>query len=313
MLFRSDNLIFKIDKNRGLVKESYVVDYGVKYLNDLGEWDDKSDYAVNINNLKIEDHIETMKVMSKFIDSSMSKTINISNDYRYEDFKNVYLELYKSGTIKGGTTYRSGTMASVLKEKEKKIDDEIVTNIPKRPKTLECDVIRFVSKGEKWIGFVGLDSKKPNTPYEIFTGLLDYFLVPTYVEKGLIRKEKIKDKDENIVSRYDFIYQDKDGFEVTMQGLNRAFNSEFWNVGKLVSGLLRHHIHLPSVIKIFDALKLDGDTMGTWKKGVIRILKKYIEGEEKSTDEICPSCGGMNIIHKEGCVACLDCTWSKCL
>lgn len=312
-----DGLVYKIDKGRGLLKESHVIDYGVKFLADLNEWDEKADYAVNINNLKIDEHINTMKVLSKFIDSAMSKTINIGNDYPYEDFKNVYMELFKSGTIKGGTTYRAGTMATVLKEKDKdgKKDDEVLVgnNIPKRPKLLDCDVVSFINKGEKWIGFIGLDAKKQNYPYEIFTGSAEFFLVPSYVEKGQIKKEKIKDQDGNLVSRYDFIFHDRDGFEVTMQGLNRAFNREFWNVGKLLSGLLRHHIHLPSVIKIVDTLKLDGDTMGTWKKGVIRILKRYIIGEEKVTDETCPSCGGTNIIHKEGCIACLDCTWSKCI
>jgi ribonucleoside-diphosphate reductase alpha chain len=309
-----NDFVYKIDKGRGLVKESHVIDYGVKYLEDLGEWDDKANYSVNINNLKIEEHIETMKVMSKFIDSSMSKTINISNEYPYEDFKNVYMELYKSGTIKGGTTYRAGTMATVLKEKDKdgeKKDGGLLKNVPKRPEILECDVIRFVSKGEKWIGFVGLDKENPELPYEIFTGSIEYFLVPNYVEKGQIKKVKIKDKEGNPISRYDFIYNDRDGFEVTMQGVNRAFNREFWNVGKLVSGLLRHQMHLPSVIKIIDSLKLDGDTLGTWKKGVIRILKRYIGGEK--ADEECPSCGGRNIIHKEGCLACLDCNWSKCV
>lgn len=309
--------VYKIDRGRGLVKESHVIDYGVRYLEEVGEWDDKADWAVNISSLKIEEHIETMKVMSKFIDSSMSKTINITNDYPYEDFKHVYFELWKSGTIKGGTTYRAGTMATVLKEKdnkEEKKDEEMVggvlKNVPKRPELLDCDVVRFVSKGEKWIGFVGLNPKNPELPYEIFTGPVDHFLVPNYVEKGKIKKVKIEDKDGNPVSRYDFIYSDRDGFEVTMQAVNRAFNREFWNVGKLVSALLRHQFHLPSVIKIIESLKLDGDTLGTWKKGVIRILKKYIKDEKVS--DLCPSCGGNNLIRNEGCLSCLDCNWSKC-
>ena len=313
-----EDSVYKIDRGRGLVKESHVIDYGVRYLEELNEWDDKADYAVNINNLKIEEHIDTMKVMSKFIDSSMSKTINISNDYPYEDFKNVYLQLYQSGTIKGGTTYRAGTMATVLKEKEKKEEEKkkdggVLKNVPRRPEILECDVIRFVSKGEKWIGFVGLDKENPELPYELFTGSLETFLVPNYVDKGKIKKVKIKDKEGNFVSRYDLIFNDKDGFEVTMQGVNRAFDREFWNVGKLVSALLRHQLHLPSVIKIIESLKLDGDTMGTWKKGVIRILKRYInDGDKVVTNDSCPSCGGTNLVHKEGCVSCLDCSWSKC-
>lgn len=310
-----NGLIYKVDKGRGLLKESHVIDYGVRYLEEAGEWDDKADYAVNINSLKIDEHIDTMKVMSKFIDSSMSKTINLTNDYPYEDFKNVYMQLFQSGTIKGGTTYRAGTMATVLKEKDKKEEEKkdggVLKNVPKRPEILDCDVVRFVSKGEKWIGFVGLDKECPELPYEIFTGSVEYFLVPNYVEKGQIKKVKIKDAEGNIISRYDFIYHDRDGFEVTMQGVNRAFNREFWNIGKMLSGWLRHHMHLPSVIKIIESLKLDGDTMGTWKKGVIRILKRYISNDEK-VDDSCPSCGGTNLVRNEGCISCLDCNWSKC-
>ena len=306
--------VYKIDKGRGILKESLVIDYGVRHLEESGEWDPNADWAVNINSLKIDEHVETMKVMSKFIDSSMSKTINISNDYPYEDFKHVYFELYQSGTIKGGTTYRAGTMATVLKEKE--IKPEIpINNVPKRKETLECDIVRFTSKGDKWIGFVGLDWRVPNWPYELFTGKADDFVVPNYIEKGKIKKVKIEDKKTGEeISRYDFIYQDKDGFEVTMQGLNRAFDREFWNVGKLLSGLLRHYIHLPSTIKIIKSLKLDGDTLGTWKMGVCRILKKYIKDGEIPVDEdTCPSCGSKNLVHKEGCVSCNDCQWSKCV
>ena len=306
--------VYKVDRGRGILKESLVIDYGVRYLEELGEWDPNAEWAVNINSLKIDEHVETMKVMSKFIDSSMSKTINISNDYPYEAFKHVYLDLYQSGTIKGGTTYRAGTMATVLKEKETKPEIPI-NNVPKRKETLECDVVRFTSKGDKWIGFVGLDWRVPNWPYELFTGKADDFVIPNYIDKGKIKKVKIEDKKTGEeISRYDFIYNDKDDFEVTMQGLNRAFDREFWNVGKLLSGLLRHYIHLPSTIKIIRSLKLDGDTLGTWKMGVTRILKRYIKDGEMPVDEnSCPNCGSKNLIHKEGCISCNDCQWSKCL
>ena len=115
-----------------------------------------------------------------------------------------------------------------------------------------------------------------------------------------------------MISRYDFIYIDKEGYEVIMTGLNRAFNREYWNIGKMTSALLRHHIHLPSVINIIDSLKLDGDVLGTWKKGVIRMLKKYIKDEIKVIGKTCESCGSTNLVNKEGCISCLDCGWSKC-
>jgi len=300
--------VYKIDRGRGLTKESVVKDYGVKYLEDLGEWNPNALWAANINNLKIDEHINTMKVISKYIDSSMSKTINLPNEYKFEDFKHVYVDLYESGTIKGGTTYRTGTMATVIKKKEDDEEPLDENNVPKRPKVLDCDVVKFTNKGERWIGFIGL---KDNKPYEIFTGSAESFVIPTWVEKGLIRKEKIKNKEGNLVSRYDFIYFDKEGYEVIMTGLNRSFAREYWNIGKMTSALLRHKIHLPSVVKIVESLNLDGDTMGTWKKGMTRMLKKYIK-EDKGNGQICESCGSSNLIFKENCVSCLDCNWQKC-
>lgn len=308
--FKGD--IYKFDRGRGILKESVVKDYGVRFLEERGEWNPNSDWSANINNLKIEEHINTMKTISKYIDSAMSKTINLPNDYKYEDFKNVYIDLYNSGTIKGGTTYRAGTMATVIKKKDEEETQQIIqeNNAPKRPKVLECDVLRFTNKGEKWIGFIGI---RNNSPYEIFTGLAESFVVPAWVEKGSIRKEKIKNKDGVLVSRYDFVYNDKEGYEVIMTGLNRAFQREYWNIGKMTSALLRHRIHLPSVIEIIDSLNLDGDVMGTWKKGMTRMLKKYVKDEDnKDGVATCDNCGSTNLLFKENCISCLDCNWQKC-
>jgi len=302
--------VYKYDRGRGILKESVVKDYGVRFLEERGEWDNSADWASNINNLKIEEHINTMKTISKYIDSSMSKTINLPNDYKYEDFKHVYIDLYKSGTIKGGTTYRAGTMATVIKKKEEdavSIPQE--NNAPKRPKVLDCDVIRFTNKGEKWIGFIGI---KDNEPYEIFTGFAESFVVPSWVERGQIRKEKVKNKDGVLVSRYDFVYVDREGYEVIMTGLNRAFQREYWNIGKMTSALLRHRIHLPSVINIIESLNLDGDVMGTWKKGMIRMLRKYVKEDKNDGVATCDNCGSTNLLFKENCVSCLDCNWQKC-
>ena len=302
-----NGVIFKFDKGRGILKESVVKDYGVRFLEQRGEWNPTAEWAANINNLKIEEHINTMKVISKYIDSSMSKTINLPNDYKFEDFKNVYVDLYKSGTIKGGTTYRAGTMATVIKKKEEDEVQSVENNVPKRPKVLDCDVVRFTNKGEKWIGFIGL----LKGPYEVFTGLAESFVIPNWVEKGQIRKEKVKNKDGVLVSRYDFVYKDKEDYEVIMTGLNRSFAREYWNIGKMTSALLRHHIHLPSVIEILESLNLDGDVMGTWKKGMTRMLKRYVK-DDQGKDDTCHSCGSINLVYKEGCVNCLDCGWSKC-
>jgi ribonucleoside-diphosphate reductase alpha chain len=302
--------VYKFDRGRGILKESVVKDYGVRFLEQRGEWDPNAEWAANINNLRIEEHIGTMKVISKYIDSSMSKTINLPQDYKFEDFKHVYTELFKSGTIKGGTTYRAGTMATVIKKKEEETQVVLENNAPKRPVKLNCDVIRFTNKGEKWIGFVGLDWRDETKPYEIFTGSAESFVVPGWVEKGIIKKEKIKNKEGVIVSRYDFIYADKEGYEVIMTGLNRAFQREYWNIGKMTSALLRHRIHLPSVIGIIDSLNLDGDVMGTWKKGITRMLKRYVKVEDGSAT--CDNCGSTNLLFKENCISCLDCNWQKC-
>jgi len=307
-----NGIVYKYDRGRGLLKESPVKDYGVKYLEDLGEWDSKANWASNINNLKIYEHINTMKIISRYIDSAMSKTINLPTDYKFEDFKNVYLELYKSETIKGGTTYRAGTMATVIKKKDEEeisILNNEENNVPKRPKVLDCDVIRFTNKGEKWIGFIGILKGKP---YEVFTGLAESFVIPSWIEKGQIRKEKIKNKEDILISRYDFIYVDKEGYEVIMTGLNRSFSPTYWNIGKMTSALLRHHIHLPSVIEIIDSLNLDGDTMGTWKKGMTRMLKRYVKDDKENGENSCPNCGSTNLVYKENCISCLDCQWSKC-
>ena len=309
--------VYKYDNSRGLLKESIVKDYGVNILEKRNEWNPDAEWAANIGNLKIDEHVKTMHVISKYIDSSMSKTINLPNDYKYEDFKNVYIDLYNSGTIKGGTTYRAGTMSTVIKKKEDSSDAPVSAvipdenNAPKRPKNIECDVHRFTNKGEKWIGFIGL---MDGYPYEVFTGLLESFVIPTWVERGFIRKEKIK-KDDSFYSRYDFVYYDKENYEVIMTGLNRAFEREYWNIGKMTSALLRHHIHLPSVINIIESLKLDGDVMGTWKKGMTRMLKKYVKTSNVviSSDDVCPSCGSHKLVYQENCIKCLDCMWSKCM
>lgn len=269
-------------------------------------------YNATSNDVNWVEKVRMQGSIQKYVDHSISVTVNLPESITEDVVDMVYRTAWQSG-CKGVTVYRDNSRQGVIVSNEAKTNESIQVNtIPKRPKILDCDVIQFICKGEKWIGFVGLEPKKEKIPYEIFTGPSEYFLVPNYVEKGQIRKDKIKDQDGNLISRYDFIYHDRDGFEVTMQGLNRAFNREYWNVGKLVSGLLRHHIHFPSVVKIIDSLKLDGDTMGTWKKGVIRILKHYNPEEEKTNGETCPDCGGKNIIHKEGCISCMDCPWSRC-
>ena len=270
-------------------------------------------YGSTSNDINWVEKVNMQGQIQKWIDHSISVTVNLPSNVTEELVSKVYETGWSSG-CKGMTIYRDGSRQGVILKKEDKKEDKkeegknYENNVPKRPTILDCDVHRFTNKGEKWIGFIGI---KEEYPYEIFTGLAESFVVPGWIEKGQIKKEKIKNKEGETVSRYDFIYKDKEGYEVIMTGLNRAFQREYWNIGKMTSALLRHRMHLPSIIGIIDTLNLDGDVMGTWKKGITRMLKKYIK-EVKDDKSICPNCGSSNLIHKEGCVSCSECSWEKC-
>ena len=267
------------------------------------------------------DWVEKVKLqgaIQKYIDHSISVTINLPNDVTEELVSKVYETGWLSG-CKGMTVYRdgsrSGVLVSVEPKKEtteiKEVDNKSLysdTTAPKRPKSLQCDVVRFVNNKEKWIGFVGLfkNGDNENRPYEIFTGLLDSFQVPPYVENGEIVKNKIDG-----ISRYDFVYKDKDGYPIIMTGLNRAFQREHWNYGRMISGVLRHRMPIKNVVDLIDSLKFEEDNIVTWKAGVKRMLKRYIKTE--LTGEKCPSCGSENYVHEAGCDICKDCGYSaKC-
>jgi ribonucleoside-diphosphate reductase alpha chain len=256
--------------------------------------------------------------IQKFVDHSISVTVNLPSNVTEEIVSKVYEMGWKSG-CKGLTVYRDGSRQGVIMSNEGTTQNVVQqeNNAKKRPTKLECEVVRFTNNKEKWIGFLGLmvdDKTGEKYPYELFTGLVDEFPVPSYVEKGETVKFKEKPKEgEEIQSRYDFVYKDKDGYTVIMQGLNRAFDREFWNMSKLISALLRHRVHLPSVISIIDGLQLN-DTMafGTWKSGVKRIIKKYINST--IVNESCPNCGATapDLIYENGCKTCKQCGWSKC-
>ena len=269
-------------------------------------------YKSCANDIDWIESVEMQGSIQKFVDHSISKTTNLPENTTIETVDKIYRKAHESG-CKGITIYREGSRAGVListkKKDEKKEDKDNIkeNNAPKRPKVLDCDVIRFKNKGEDWIGFVGL---LEGSPFEIFTGLSDSFIIPKYVEKGKIVKIKGGDKDGK--NRYDVIFIDKDGYEITLPALNRAFNTEYWNIAKMLSAVLRHGMPILNVINLIDTLKLDGDYLGTWKAGVKRMLKKYIKDGEKPQDNICPECGSNQVIFTEGCLKCLQCNWSKC-
>jgi ribonucleoside-diphosphate reductase alpha chain len=246
--------------------------------------------------------------IQKWVDHSISVTINMPEDVTEDLVNQVYFEAWKSG-CKGVTVYREGSRSGVLiSDKRRKSDAGIESIFPtKRPESLEADVVRFQNNREKWIAFIGLIDGKP---YEIFTGLADDeegLLIPRSVTNGNIIK-KI-DGDE---SRYDFQYTNKRGYKTTMEGLNYKFEPVFWNYAKLISGTLRYGMPIHKVVELVSSLLLNDDSINNWKAGVARALKKYIPDGTSAEGSVCGNCGSDKLIYQEGCLTCKDCGHSKC-
>jgi len=246
--------------------------------------------------------------IQKWVDHSISVTINMPEDVTEDLVDKVYVEAWRSG-CKGVTVYRDGSRSGVLiSDKKKKTEEPIVSVFPtKRPECLEADVVRFQNNKDKWIAFIGLIDGKP---YEIFTGLGDDeegLLIPRSVTKGTIIKKR--DGEE---SRYDFQYVNKRGYKTTMEGLSHKFNPEFWNYAKLISGTLRHGMPINKVVELVSSLLLNDDSINTWKAGVARALKKYIPDGTKAEGAECGNCGSHTLVYQEGCLICQDCGYSKC-
>ncbi len=241
--------------------------------------------------------------IQKWVDHSISVTINLPSDVQEDLVSELYLTAWKSG-CKGATVYRDGSRTGVLIASGGK--QEAIAEKPKRPKVLDCDIIRFNNNEEKWIAFVGL---KDGNPYEIFTGLADEEMFP--IPKTIVKGKIIKNKDEEGNTRYDFQYTDKYGYKNTMGGLSHMFKPEFWNYAKLISGVLRHGMPIPDVVNLIQSLRLDSESINNWKNGVERALKKYIPNGTKAKGK-CGECGSENIVYEEGCLICKDCGSSKC-
>ena len=259
------------------------------------------------------DWLEKVKMqgrVQKWVDHSISVTINLPSDVSEDLVNQLYVEAWKSG-CKGCTVYRDGSRAGVLVSLEKKSDtktEEIKPHIAKRPIELEADVVRFQNNKEKWIAFVGLIDGEP---YEIFTGLADDedgIFCPKSVTRGKI----IKAIDENGNKRYDFQFIDKRGYKTTIEGLSDKFNPEYWNYAKLISGVLRYGMPIDQVLKLIGSLELDSQSINTWKMGVERALKKYLPNGMKAKGQTCPNCGQETLIYQEGCLICTSCGTSKC-
>ncbi|MBN2616457.1 MAG: adenosylcobalamin-dependent ribonucleoside-diphosphate reductase [Bacteroidales bacterium] len=245
--------------------------------------------------------------IQKWVDHSISVTVNIPESVTEDVVSQIYMTAWESG-CKGMTIYRDGSRSGVLVSNTEKDKDDTSfkeTSAPPRPKVLEANVLRFQNNYEKWIAVVGI---MDNRPYEIFTGKADDFYLPPHIENGWIIKNKIKGE----ISRYDFQFEDKQGYKITVEGLSRSFDKTFWNYAKLISGLLRHGMPLPYVTNLVAKLNLDDDNINTWKNGVVRALKRYIEDGEKLVDNECPECHESSLIYQDGCLTCSSCGYSKC-
>lgn len=247
--------------------------------------------------------------IQKWVDHSISVTINLPEDATEELVGELYVAAWENG-CKGVTVYREGSRSGVLisNKKDKKDNGTENADSYKRPKSLKAEIIRFNNNDEKWIAFVGL---KNDRPYEIFTGLADeeMFPIPKSIKKGKILK--VKDNEGN--SRYDFQYLDKYGYENTLGGLSHMFQKEYWNYAKLISGVLRHGMPISGVVNLVKSLRLDSESINTWKNGIERALKKYIpDGSKPKTGTTCSECGSESVVYQEGCLICQDCGYSKC-
>ena len=279
---------------------------------ELNELIERSPYAgATANDVDWVNKVKMQGAIQKWVDHSISVTVNVPNDTSEEMVQKIYETGWESG-CKGITVYRDGSRSGVLvsnddkgkkDDKEKQFSDTLA---PRRPQKLDARVIRFYNKDDAWIAVVGLIDGRP---YEIFTGLAkDSFSVLSKVDKGWV----IKSKDENGRGRYDFQYVDKEGYNVTIEGLSRTFNKEYWNYAKLISGVLRHGMPLPYVVNMVDKLHLDAESLNTWKKGVVRALKQFIPDGTEAVENTCTECGSNGLVYQEGCLTCKECGYSKC-
>jgi ribonucleoside-diphosphate reductase alpha chain len=266
-------------------------------------------YKATSNDVDWVSKVKMQGRIQKWVDHSISVTINLPENATEELVGQLYVTAWESG-CKGVTVYRDGSRSGVLVS-NKKDSKEVISDDPasfKRPKSLNAEIIRFNNSDEKWIAFVGI---KDDRPYEIFTGIADeeMYPIPKSIKNGKILK--VKDKDGN--SRYDFQYTDKYGYQNTLGGLSHMFDKEFWNYAKLISGVLRHRMPIPGVVNLVQSLRLDNETINTWKNGVERALKKYIpDGTKPKTGTKCSECSSESVVYQEGCLICQECGYSKC-
>jgi ribonucleoside-diphosphate reductase alpha chain len=268
-------------------------------------------YKATSNDIDWLSKVKMQGAIQKWVDHSISVTINIPNETTEELVNQLYIKAWEEG-CKGVTVYRDGSRSGVLvsaDDKKEENSEENSTFFPtKRPQVLEADIVRFQNSKDKWIAFVGTIEGKP---YEIFTGLSDDeegILLPRWVNEGFI----IKNRDENGNSQYDFQFKNLRGYKTTIEGLSHKFSPEFWNYAKLISGTLRHGMPIEKVVDMVNGMELDSESINTWKAGVARALKRYIPDGTEANGHKCSSCGSQHVIYQEGCLICKNCGSSKC-
>ena len=276
---------------------------------ELNEWLKASPYyGATANDIDWVAKVRMQGAIQKWVDHSISVTVNLPNDVSEELVANVYKTAWECG-CKGVTVYRDGCRVGVLLDAKKKTDkkcEPVIDTTRKRPTSIAADIVRFKNGSEDWIAFVGIQNGRP---YEIFTGKIeeDAMYIPRKVTKGCI----IQVREEDGTKRYDFQYTDRYGYTNTIGGISRLFDESFWNYAKLISGVLRYHMPIEKVVALIDGLHLDDENINTWKNGVKRALKQYIEDGTHAKGK-CPQCGQEQMAYQNGCLTCLSCGYSKC-
>jgi len=294
--------------------EEFTV-YHKKYetwMTTTGETDiDESPYAgATAPEIDWKMRVELQALVQKYTTHSISSTINLAKDVTVDLVGDIYIDSWQKG-LKGITVYRDGSRSGILVSTEEKTKEEAVTTTEtlaaKRPDKIEAEIVRFHNESERWLAVIGLVEGRP---YEIFTGQMkDAFNLPAWVNKGWV----IKQRNDDGSSRYDFQYIDNEGYKITIEGLSRSFDKEFWNYAKLISGVLRHGMPMPYVVDLIQNLNLYDDHINTWKNGVARALKRFVPEGTAAVDKKCPRCNDpAGLIFEEGCLKCKSCGYSKC-
>ena len=295
-----ESTVYKIDKNRGLTKEVLTKDYAVDLLEKEGKWNPKAEWAVCISDLTVEEHVKDLKGFGKWIDAAMSKTVNLPNKYGYENFKSLYLNAYKTGVLKGLTTYRAGTMANVLVAKDEKIENDgfVISknNAPKRPHDVKAELHLYTVGKHKYYTSIGFD--KNGNPYEVFTGFNEG-------SKDEILKEPKRGINRKM-SRGDYVFIGDDKEKLCLTNGHSDDSADI--ITRMISSNLRHGADIEFVVHQIEKTK---GSMLSFSKVLARTLKKYIKDNTVVSGDKCPKCSG-KLIRLEGCKKCMDCDWSAC-